>query len=177
MGITAILVLFFGLAAGTSATSCDICRSAYEQTASSSIATDEQKCIAAKEYIRCLVGTSGSGCDQRPSRLATAVAEVQRVNGISGKTCQLTDSCLCETNFYRSDLSTRLKRCYASVVQNQCAIAASSTACDDTTTNTVYRVSTSVTWVNTCKNTGSVTVQSTMTVAMATILAALLRLV
>ncbi|XP_046549252.1 uncharacterized protein LOC124259201 [Haliotis rubra] len=133
------------------------------------------QCIAAKVYVRCLVGSSGSGCDKRPSRLTTAVAEVQRVNGISGKTCELTDSCLCQANFYRSDITDHLKLCYASVVQNQCAIDASSPACDDTTTNTVFRVSTSVTWVNACKSTGSAPVQSMMTVAIVTTLAALQR--
>ncbi|XP_046328102.1 uncharacterized protein LOC124112157 isoform X1 [Haliotis rufescens] len=176
MGIAGVVLLVFGLVGGTSAASCDVCFTTYDQTVSSSSPSDEQKCIAAKEYIRCLVQAEGSGCDKRSSRLKTAIIEVQRVDGISGKTCLLTDTCQCQVNFYRSNVVGHLNHCYASVVQNLCAITAKDTSCDDITTNEVFTVSTAETWVNACRNTGSVTVQSVMTVAVMTILAALQRL-
>ncbi|XP_067656039.1 uncharacterized protein [Haliotis asinina] len=144
-----VFLLILGMVYTTSGTSCDICTTTYETSITS--ASDSQKCIAAKRYLACLVGaTDEAGCDKRAEKMKVAQTEVTRVNSVSGETCVLSDSCICQTTFYMSNPRDQINRCYASVVQDLCAIAASGLVCDDVTTNAVYSVSTSSTWVAAC---------------------------
>ncbi|XP_046328104.2 uncharacterized protein LOC124112159 isoform X3 [Haliotis rufescens] len=149
MAKAAILLLILGMIHVTTGVSCDVCKSTYDTSISAG--SDQQKCTAAKTYITCLVtATQESGCDKRAERLKVAQDEVARVHSIIGLTCVLTDSCLCQVAFYSSNLRDPVNKCYASVVQDRCAIAAADRACDDVTTNAVYSVSTSNTWVGAC---------------------------
>ncbi|XP_046549250.1 uncharacterized protein LOC124259199 [Haliotis rubra] len=144
-----VFLLLLGMIYTTDGTSCDICTTTYESSIAS--ASDSQKCIAAKSYLACLAGaTEEAGCDKRAEKMKVAQDEVTRVNALSSETCVLTDSCECQTTFYMSNLRDQVSNCYASVVQDLCAISASGLACDDVTTNAVYSVSTSSTWVNAC---------------------------
>ncbi|XP_071104901.1 uncharacterized protein [Haliotis cracherodii] len=149
MAKAAILLLILGMIHVTTGVSCDVCKSTYDTSISAG--SDPQKCTAAKTYIACLVtATQESGCDKRAEKLKVAQDEVARVHSIAELTCVLTDSCLCQVAFYSSNLRDPVNKCYASVVQDRCAIAAAKRACDDVTTNAMYSVSTSNTWVGAC---------------------------
>ncbi|XP_041366207.1 uncharacterized protein LOC121381131 isoform X4 [Gigantopelta aegis] len=97
------------------------------------------KCTGAKNAIKCLVAATDAGCTAAVARKDTVAA----INTIVTNTasCDLTDTCKCETAYAMADVTAAADKCTAAKTATTCLEAIKSAeekACDGSTLTKTY---------------------------------------
>ncbi|XP_046582251.1 uncharacterized protein LOC124289678 [Haliotis rubra] len=134
--VFSVFVLVPTAVVGHVAATCDSCTTQFNADYTTPGVADINRCSAAKAYAVCLVGASGAGCTSVMSKASTALQSVTTINSISGVSCALSGTCLCETTHLTfSPVST----CTASATTLGCMYGSTDVSCDGTTSNTAKR--------------------------------------
>ncbi|XP_041366206.1 uncharacterized protein LOC121381131 isoform X3 [Gigantopelta aegis] len=125
----------------TNTASCELtdtckCQTAY---AMADVAAAENKCTGAKDAIKCLVAATDVGCTASTARKDIVAA----INTIVTETasCDLTDTCKCETAYAMADVTVAADKCKAAKTATTCLEAIKSAeekACDGSTLTKTY---------------------------------------
>ncbi|XP_046546094.1 mucin-19-like isoform X2 [Haliotis rubra] len=120
-----------GTACTSFATSACSCELGY---AKSVISTNADKCTALLNLVSCLKGMTGDACTTgTASTLATTAVDTDIADIVSaGTTCDLTDTCTCEANYAKADISSDANHCTALGIFVECLKTKTDTGCAGT---------------------------------------------
>ncbi|XP_067655600.1 serine-rich adhesin for platelets-like [Haliotis asinina] len=120
-----------GTACTSFSTSACFCELGY---AKSDISTPANKCTALLNLVSCLKGKTGAGCTaSTASTLATTAVDTDIAAIVSGGApCDLTNTCTCEANYAKADISTDQRHCTALGTFVECLKTKTPTGCEGT---------------------------------------------
>ncbi|XP_048242433.1 uncharacterized protein LOC124125806 [Haliotis rufescens] len=118
----------------TSFTDTCVCQKEFWKTDQST--GDAAVCSASQTYIACLKGKTALPCDGTSTVITLATGVESRMNALTTPACAITDTCQCEIDYAKADISTDAKKCTALTALKICLSAITTTTqegCSGTT--------------------------------------------
>ncbi|XP_046332534.1 uncharacterized protein LOC124115550 [Haliotis rufescens] len=139
-GMTSVAQLATSAQAALATTSCSFpdgsacaCELNYTKA---DMSTSSLKCTALRDFLGCLIGTSGTGCDGSTT-LRTLASNIDTSMTALGDTdCPSKSNCACQIAYITADISDNSKKCTEVKKLTSCFLASVANGCGSATTQT-----------------------------------------